>query len=96
MAPVVRNQKGAFQDFFDDMARRGFVRARVDGEVVRLTDKLSLDRQMKHNIEIVVDRIVIKKKDRARLADSVETALREGNGKLVGGPSGLFQFGKLG
>src|SRR5215211_5995056 len=56
LAPVVRGQKGAFQDFFEDMLRRGFVRARVDGQVVRLTDDLKLDRRMKHFIEVLIDR----------------------------------------
>src|SRR5436853_1894542 len=57
MAPVARGQKGEFKDLFEDMLKRGFVRARVDGQVVRLTDDLKLDRRIKHNIEIVVDRL---------------------------------------
>src|SRR4029077_19614889 len=59
LAPVVRGQKGEYRDLFQDMLRRGFLRARVDGEVVRLTDQLKLDRRIKHNIEIVIDRLTI-------------------------------------
>ena len=57
LAPVVRGQKGEFKDFFADMLKRGYVRARVDGQVVRLTDDLKLDKQIKHDIEIVIDRL---------------------------------------
>src|SRR4029079_17935985 len=56
LAPVVRGQKGEYRDLFADMLRRGFVRARVDGEVVRLSDDLKLDRKIKHHIEIAADR----------------------------------------
>src|SRR2546421_1373915 len=58
LAPVVRGQKGEFKDFFADMLRRGFVRARVDGKVVRLADDQKLDKRIKHDIEIVIDRLV--------------------------------------
>src|SRR5881227_3571884 len=57
LAPVVRGQKGEFKDLFEDMLKRGFVRARVDGQVVRLTDDLKLDRRIKHYVEIIVDRL---------------------------------------
>ena len=57
LAPVIRGQKGEYKDLFADMLKRGFVRARVDGQVVRLTDDLQLDRRIKHNIEIVIDRL---------------------------------------
>src|SRR5215813_6324919 len=57
LAPVVRGQKGEYKDLFEDMLKRGFIRARVDGQVVRLTDDLKLDRRIKHNIEIVIDRL---------------------------------------
>ena len=57
LAPVVRGQKGEYKDLFADMLKRGFVRARVDGQVVRLTDDLKLDRRIKHHIEIVIDRL---------------------------------------
>src|SRR5258707_5614200 len=57
LGPVVRGQKGEYKDLFEEMLKRGFVRARVDGQVVRLTDDLKLDRKIKHNIEIVIDRL---------------------------------------
>src|SRR5216110_622586 len=57
LAPMVRGQKGAFEDFFSDLVKRGYVRARVDGKVVRMTDDLKLDKKIKHTIEVVVDRL---------------------------------------
>src|SRR5947209_11366200 len=75
LAPVVRGQKGEDKDLFEDMLRRGFVRARVDGQVIRLTDDLKLDRRIKHNIEIVIDRLKNEAKIRTRLAEAVEQAL---------------------
>src|SRR5579871_4745311 len=59
LAPLVRGQKGEYKDLFQDLLRRGFLRARVDGQVVRLTDDLKLDRKIKHDIEIVVDRLTV-------------------------------------
>jgi excinuclease ABC subunit A len=83
LAPVVRGQKGEYKDLFADMLRRGFVRARVDGEVVRLTDDLKLDRRIKHNIEIVIDRLKNDGGVRPRLAEAVEQALAMGEGALI-------------
>ncbi len=83
LAPVVRGQKGEFKDFFKDLLKQGYVRARVDGENINLTDELKLDRQMKHNIEIIVDRLVIEEKGRTRLAEAVEQALKLGEGNLL-------------
>src|SRR5262245_38877145 len=71
LAPVVRGQKGEYKDLFADLAKRGFVRARVDGEVVRLTDNLQLDKRIKHDIEVVVDRLKSDPKARTRLAEAV-------------------------
>ena len=59
LAPVVRGQKGEFKDFCAEMLKRGYVRARIDGQVVRLADDLRLDKRIKHNIEIVIDRLRI-------------------------------------
>src|SRR5262245_19855 len=81
LAPLIRQQKGEYKDLFEDLLKQGFVRARVDGEVVQLSDELSLDRQMRHDIEVVVDRLVMKGEVRARLAEAVE--LRMGKGNLV-------------
>ncbi len=83
LAPVIRQQKGEYKDLFADMLKRGFVRARVDGKVVHLTENLSLDRQIKHNIEIVVDRLKIDGNVRSRLAEAVEQALTLGEGNIV-------------
>ncbi len=83
LAPLVRGQKGEHRDLFADLLKQGFARARVDGRVVHLSDDLRLDRQMRHNIEVVVDRLVAGPKVRPRLAEAVELALRLGNGNLV-------------
>ena len=83
LAPLIRGQKGEYRDLFEDLLKQGFVRARVDGRVVRLTDDLRLDRQMRHNIEVVVDRLVAGPKIRGRLAEAVELALRLGEGNLI-------------
>jgi excinuclease ABC subunit A len=83
LAPVIRGQKGEYKDLFADMLRRGFVRARVDGQVVRLTDDLKLDRRIKHNIEIVIDRLKNESAVRTRLAEAVEQALGLGEGSLI-------------
>lgn len=83
LAPVVRGQKGEYKDLFADMIKRGYVRARVDGRLVQLTDDLKLDRQLKHNIEIVVDRVKVEPTSRGRLAEAVEQALLLGEGNLL-------------
>src|SRR3974390_2692370 len=75
LAPIIRAQKGEYKDLFIDLLKRGFVRARVDGQVVRLTDDLKLDRRIKHHIEIVIDRLQNNPKARPRLAEAVEQAL---------------------
>src|SRR3989440_5052987 len=83
LAPVIRGQKGEYKDLFEDMLRRGFVRARVDGQVVRLTDDLKLDRRIKHDIEIVIDRLKNEPKVRPRLAEAVDQALVLGDGNVI-------------
>jgi len=85
LAPVVRDRTGEFRDVIERLARDGFVRARVDGEMVELASnvRLKLDPKSKHTIEAVVDRLVIGDKIRVRLADSVETALKWGEGRLL-------------
>jgi excinuclease ABC subunit A len=84
LAPVVRRQKGEFRDVIERLAREGFVRARVDGGFVELAadTRVKLDKKKFHNIEVVVDRLVIDSKIRVRLGDSVETALRWGEGVM--------------
>ncbi|MDR2169633.1 MAG: excinuclease ABC subunit UvrA [Planctomycetaceae bacterium] len=84
MSPVVRKQKGEFKDLFSDLSRQGYTRARVDGQVVRLNDDLKLDRQMRHDIEVIVDRIVQSgAAGRNRLSESVERALAIGGGHII-------------
>src|SRR6058998_198245 len=83
LAPVIRGQKGEYKDLFEEMLRRGFVRARVDGQIVRLTDDLQLDRRIKHYIEIVIDRLKNEVKIRPRLAEAVDQALSLGEGSLI-------------
>src|SRR5262249_32696792 len=83
LAPVVRGQKGEFKDFFADMLKRGYVRARVDGRLVRLTDDLRLDKRIKHDIEIAVDRLKNEPRIRPRLAEAVEQALALADGSLI-------------
>ena len=85
LAPVVRDQKGEFRDVVERLAREGFVRARVDGNIVELADgvRIKLDPKERHTIEAVVDRLVIDDKIRVRLSDSVETALKWGEGILI-------------
>jgi excinuclease ABC subunit A len=86
LAPVVSKQKGEFRDVIERLQREGFVRARVDGELVELTDpnvRVRLDAKQSHTIEAVVDRLVMEEKVRVRLQDSVETALRWGSGVIV-------------
>jgi excinuclease ABC subunit A len=83
LAPLVQNRKGAYQDLLGDAAKRGFARVRVDGVVHSLQERLVLDKKLKHDIELVVDRVVVKEGIESRLTDSVETALREGKGTLI-------------
>jgi excinuclease ABC subunit A len=85
LAPVVRRQKGEFRDVFERLAREGFVRVRVDGQLAELGEnvaRIKLDKKKFHNIEAVVDRLVMDDKVRVRLGDSVETALRWGEGVM--------------
>jgi excinuclease ABC subunit A len=83
LAPLIRGQKGEYKDLFEDLLKQGYMRARVDGAYVRLSDNLRLDRQMRHNIEVVIDRLVAGPKSRGRLAEAVELGLKLGNGNLV-------------
>jgi len=83
LAPVVRGRKGEHKDAIDSAKRQGFVRLRVDGEIVDIGAVPSLDKNKKHEIEVVVDRLVIKAGIRSRLADSAELALKVGEGLLT-------------
>lgn len=83
LAPVVRARKGEYLSVFEDARKNGFVRVRVDGEMHELTDELKLAKTKKHDIEIVVDRIVLKQDIRQRLTDSVETAAALSGGLVI-------------
>src|ERR1700730_7969370 len=85
LAPLVESRKGEFQSVFEDVRKAGFVRVRVDGEVRDLSDNIELEKQKKHSIAVVVDRLVVSREseDKSRIADSVEQALRLGSGQVI-------------
>jgi excinuclease ABC subunit A len=83
LAPIVKDRKGEFKKDLLDLQRKGFVRARIDGEVRSLEEDVQLNKKFKHTIDAVVDRLIIKSKMGKRLADSIETALQLGEGSLV-------------
>ncbi|MDO5512849.1 excinuclease ABC subunit UvrA [Corynebacterium sp.] len=83
LAPVVRTRKGEFVDLFKDLAAQGFARVRVDGEVYQLTEPPTLKKQIKHDIDVVVDRLQVKATQKQRLTDSVETALGLADGLVA-------------
>src|SRR5256885_187007 len=93
LAPLVRGRKGEFRDVFEAAKKQGFVRVRVDGETYDLAQVPKLNRRQNHDIAVVVDRLVVRRADRSRLADSIETALKAADGtvELVhGAKSTLF------
>jgi len=83
LAPIVQQQKGEFRDLFADLLKQGFLRARVDGEIVSLKDDLKLKRHFKHTIEVVVDRLVTGKAGRQRLSEAIESAIKLSGGTLI-------------
>jgi len=83
LAPVVRARKGEFLELFNDLITQGYSRARIDGEVVQLSDVPKLKKQEKHTIEVVIDRLTAKAESKTRLTDSIETALRLASGIVV-------------
>ncbi len=83
LAPVVRGRKGEHAKVLERAKRSGYVRVRIDGSLYELTEEISLDKNIKHNIEIVVDRLVVKKEIERRLADSIENVLELAEGLLV-------------
>lgn len=82
MAPLVREKKGSFQDLIESLVSKGYVRAMVDGVMVRLDDEIELSKTKKHTIKVVIDRVVIKEDNRQRIAEDVEKALKESYGEL--------------
>lgn len=83
LAPIVSGRKGAHVKLLEDMKKQGFVRVRVDGEMLDLDDTIELDKNKKHNIEVIVDRIVIKEGVEVRISDSLETALKIAGGRVI-------------
>ena len=98
LAPLVKEHQGAYEPIFDEMRRSGYVRVRVDGKIADLSDEIELDKQKKHTIEVVVDRLVIPQEIdpsfRQRVTDSLETTLKLGGGivlvSIIGGDEILF------
>ncbi len=84
LAPIVTGRKGEHAEVFDDLRKKGLIRARVDGEIVEIETRPKLDKKRKHTIEAVIDRLIVGEKSRPRFADSVELALRTGDGVLTG------------
>ncbi len=82
LAPIVRGRKGEYRRELEHFARQGFLRVRIDGEIRSLDEEISIDRKKKHDIELIIDRLVIRDGLRNRLADSVELALRMGDGVI--------------
>ncbi|GAA0137534.1 excinuclease ABC subunit UvrA [Paenibacillus sp. YSY-4.3] len=83
LSPVISGKKGEHKSLFTEIAKQGFVRVRVDGEQRDLSENIELEKNKKHSIEVIVDRIVIKEDVRSRLADSIETALKMSGGQLL-------------
>lgn len=82
LAPIVEGRKGEFKDLIKELLKQGYVRARVDGEIRELSDEIDLQKNKKHTIEVVVDRIVLRQDSKSRLTDSIEHALKAGNGVI--------------
>ena len=83
LAPIAKEQKGEYKDDFESALKSGYARARVDGQIYELTEDIKLDKRVRHNIEIVVDRIIIREGIRNRIAESVESALDLSEGTLI-------------
>lgn len=83
MAPVVRGRKGEHIKLLEDMVKAGYIRAKIDGETVELTDDIKLEKNNKHNISVVVDRLIVREDIRSRLTDSIESALKLAEGLMI-------------
>ena len=80
LAPLVRNRKGHYRELFDNIRRKGFIYVRVDGELQEIVHGMRVDRYKNHSIEVVVDRLIVNGKDRKRMRDSMDRAMKQGNG----------------
>lgn len=83
LSPVVYGRKGTHEKVFDHLRKEGYIRVRINGEIVELTDNIALDKNKTHNIEVVVDRLRLRKENMSRLYSSIETALKLGDGKVI-------------
>ncbi|ASS90261.1 MULTISPECIES: excinuclease ABC subunit UvrA [Aeribacillus] len=83
LAPIVSGKKGMHVKTLEEIKKQGFVRVRIDGEMMELTDDISLEKNKKHSIDVVVDRLIVKEGIISRLTDSIETALKLGDGKVI-------------
>lgn len=83
LAPLIRGRKGHYRELFEQISRQGYIRARVDGEIIEITPNLRLDRYKTHDIEVVIDRISVKSSDKDRLRESVATAMEMGKGAII-------------
>ena len=83
LAPVIKGRKGHYRELFVQLRKSGYLRVRIDGELVELAPKMQLDRYKTHDIELVIDRLLVDKKDSFRVGQSIQTALREGHGLLM-------------
>ena len=83
LAPLVRNRKGHYKELFEQMRRKGFLSVRVDGEMREILQGMKLDRYKNHNVELVVDKLIVANKDRERVKNSVRTAMKQGEGLIM-------------
>ena len=83
LAPVIRSRKGHYRELFEQVARKGFIRVRVDGQIVEISHGMKLDRFKTHDIEIVVDRLIVKKENRDRIKESIQVAMKYGEGLMM-------------
>lgn len=83
LAPLVRNRKGHYRELFENLLKKGYLNVRVDEEVMEINSGMKLDRYKNHNIEVVIDKLQVRKKDDERLRKSVETAMRQGDGLMM-------------
>ena len=96
LAPVVKGRKGHYRELFVQLRKSGYLRVRVDGEMTELVPKMQLDRYKTHDIELVIDRLLVDQEDSFRVGQSIQTALREGNGLLMvlDGDEQVYHFSK--
>src|SRR5260370_2133745 len=86
LGPVVKGRKGEYRSLIEDVRKSGFVRVRVDGSLYEIGEQIPMDKNKKHDVEVVVDRIVIGPDQRTRLVESLETATKLGNGSVIIAP----------